>query len=173
MNDINQTIESLKSIGGKIVQVNVESSTDKEPIRMGNEQLAQNRANSVIQVLQSLGVDAKMNINILPDQGPDVYHGGMSSQEREQARQQTAEYRYVKITFVVIVAEPVSTPEPLYKVNQRIEVKMVKTGVYKTTKVKTHKFKKTKSDYKGKCVKVKKHKGPKLDCSFTGAAYGK
>lgn len=166
MNDINQTIESLKSINGKIVKVNVEASTDKEPIRIGNDQLAQNRANSVVQVLKSLGVDAEMSINTLPDQGPDVYHEGMSSQEREQARQQTAGYRYVKISFVVVVAEKVVQPEPLYKVNERVEVKLVKTGVYQKGKPHKFKYKKTKTDYKGKCVKAKKYKGPKLDCSF-------
>lgn len=173
MNDINQTIESVRNMGGKIIKVNVEASTDKEPIQMGNEQLANNRANSVIQVLQSLGVDAEMNITTLPDQGPDVYSRTMSSQERQEARKQTSEYRYVKISFTVVVEEPVSTPEPLYKVQERIEVKMVKTGVYKPGKPHKFHYKKTKSDYKGKCVKVKKHKGPKLDCSFTGAAYGK
>lgn len=167
MNDINQTIESLKSVGGKIVKVNVEASTDKEPIKIGNDQLAKNRANSVIQVLQSLGVDADMSVTTLPDQGPDVYSRTMSSQEREQARQQTSEYRYVKISFVVIVAEPVTDqPEPLYKVNERIEVKLVRTGVYKKGKPKKFKYKKPKTNYKGKCVKVKKHKGPKLDCYF-------
>jgi flagellar motor protein MotB len=166
MNDINQTIESLNSIGGKIVKVNVEASTDKEPIRIGNDQLAKNRANSVVQVLQSLGVDAEMSVTTLPDQGPDVYSGGMSSEERQQAREHTSEYRYVRISFVVVVAEKVVQPEPLYKVNERVEVKLVKTGVYKKGKPKKFKYKKQKTNYKGKCVKAKKYKGPKLDCSF-------
>tara|TARA_Y100000389_G_scaffold204976_1_gene261502 strand:- start:3444 stop:4520 length:1077 start_codon:yes stop_codon:yes gene_type:complete len=168
IDSITQTIESVKSMNGKIVRVNIESSTDKEPIKIGNEQLANNRANSVVEVLKSLGVDSKTNINTLPDQGPDVYTKTMTQQEREQVRKETAEYRYVNISFVVVIAEPVEVSEPLYKVNERIEVELVKTNVYKPSKGK--KFKSYRGDKskhkKNKCLKVKKKKGSVLDCSF-------
>lgn len=166
MNDINQTIESINAMGGKVIKVNVEASTDKEPIKMGNEQLSKNRANSVIQVLQSLGVDAEMDTTLLPNQGPDVYTRTMSSQERDQARQETAGYRYVKISFTVVVQEPTPTPEPLYKVKERVEVKLVKTGVNKPGKPHKFHYKKNKSE-KTKCLKVKKKGSNKmLQCSF-------
>jgi len=167
VDSITQTIESVKSMNGKIVRVNIESSTDKEPIKIGNEQLANNRANSVVGVLKSLGVDSKTNINTLPDQGPDVYSKTMTSQEREQARKETAQYRYVNISFVVVIAEPVEVSEPLYKVNERIEVELVKTNVYKPGKGKKIKHRGSKSKpKKNKCLKVKKKNGPILECSF-------
>ena len=169
IDSITQTIQAIKSMNGKIVRVNIESSTDKEPIKIGNEQLANNRANSVVEVLKSLGVDSQTNVNALPNQGPDIYTKTMSSQEREQARKETAEYRYVNISFVVVIAEPVEVSEPLYRVDERIEVKFVKTNVYKPSKgVKKFKsYRGGKSKHKkNKCLKVKKGKGPILDCSF-------
>jgi len=43
----------------------------KKPIKMGNEVLAQKRANSVGKVLNTLGIDVPIDINVTPEQGPD------------------------------------------------------------------------------------------------------
>ena len=166
-NELKETIETIKSIGGEIVGVNVESSTDKEPISVGNDVLAKNRANSVIKILKGMGVSGDMNIKTLPNQGPDVYKKGMDKQERLSYREKTKSYRYVKVSFIVVMSEPVQNqPEPLYKVNKRIEVKMVRTGVYGKGTPKKISGKTSKQKYNGKCLKVKKGKGPSVKCHF-------
>lgn len=168
MNDINSQIEIIKAGGGEIVGVVIESSTDKEPIKMGNETLAQKRAESVSSFLSSIGVQAKTNINTLPNQGPDVYSKGMSSGERKSAREQTAEYRYVTVEFYVeYTTETTNEINTLPKVRNWIEVQMVNTSAYKkgkTVKLKggSH-FKTTTKKFKCKKVKVK---GKPLKCSF-------
>ena len=44
MNDINDVITSIERMGGKLLSVDIESSTDTEPIKMGNDVLAEKRA---------------------------------------------------------------------------------------------------------------------------------
>lgn len=165
MNDINQTIENIQAMGGKVVGVNIEASTDKEPIKMGNQQLAQNRANSVKSVLGSFGITSDISVNLLPDQGPDVYSRTMNSQQRKEARKKTAEYRYVKVSFVVVVAEKVVTPEPLYRVVKKVQVELVRTNTYKAGGI-TLKYKGSKTKTKkNKCKKVKR-KGKSIPCEM-------
>lgn len=101
INEIQKTINTIKEKGGTINKVYIESSTDKEPIKMGNEKLAQLRAQSIVDVLKELGVEVKMVIKTIPEQGPDVYTNTMSPSEREETRKQTAEFRYNKIVFDV------------------------------------------------------------------------
>lgn len=166
MNDINETITLIEGMGGVISKVNIEASTDKEPIKIGNEQLANNRANSVLEVLKSLGVDAEMSINTLPNQGPSVYSNNMTQQERDSARQETSKFRYVKISFVVVIGEELPQPEPLIKVVERIEVKFVKANTINSG----GKHKPTKSNKrKMSCKSVKpsgKYKGPATVCTY-------
>lgn len=94
-----QTIQNIKdsiqSVGGVIDSVYIESSTDTEPIKMGNQKLSELRAESVSKYFS----DSQVDISTLPNQGPDVYSTTMSKEERTAARQQTAPYRYVKITI--------------------------------------------------------------------------
>lgn len=168
MNEINSQLDIIEAGQGKVVGVVVESSTDKEPIKMGNEQLATNRANSVLAFLSSIGVDAQTKTNILPDQGPDVYSKNMSSEERNSVREQTAQYRYVKVKFIVVyTVESTEEINTLPKVRNWIEVQMVNTNAYKkggTVKLKggDH-FKTTTKKFKCKKVKVK---GKPMKCSF-------
>jgi outer membrane protein OmpA-like peptidoglycan-associated protein len=164
LNSINQTISDIQSMDGKIVSVNIEASTDKEPIKMGNEQLAQNRANSVKSVLNSFGISSEVGIELLPNQGPDVYSKTMSNDERVSARQQTSEYRYVKVSFTVEVSTLITVNEPLYEVIESVNVKLIRTTTKKDgggDKVKRGKNKKT------KCIKVK-HKGKTKLCPAYG-----
>jgi outer membrane protein OmpA-like peptidoglycan-associated protein len=165
--DLQSAINEINEAGGEIVGVQIESSTDTEPIKMGNEKLAQLRAESVENVLGQLGVDASMDINILPDQGPDVYSKGMSSQERTQTRKETQEYRYVNITFIVVIPVDFETsgetpPEPILK----------KTISYELVKLKNVSKKHGNYKFKGrskKPTKLKscraKLKGKSLPCA--------
>lgn len=168
MNDINSQLEIFKAGGGEIIGINIESSTDKEPIKMGNEELASKRAQSVSAFLSSIGVNAETNIKTLPNQGPDVYTRSMSSEERSSAREQTSEYRYVTVEFIVQYTVP-STPklDTIVKIRNWIEVQMVNTSTYKKGKTVTLKggshFKSTTKKFKCKTVKSN---GVPMKCSF-------
>jgi outer membrane protein OmpA-like peptidoglycan-associated protein len=168
MNDISNQIEIFKAGGGVIVGVNIESSTDKEPIKIGNETLAQKRAESVSSFLSSIGVQAETNITTLPNSGPNVYKKGMSSEERKSAREETAKYRYVTVEFYVQYLIPsTSKKDTILKIKDWIEVEMVNSSVYKkggSVKLKGGNHFKTTTN-KFKCNKVK-GKGGAIPCSF-------
>jgi len=71
---ITDILNQIKNNGGTVLNITVESSTDKEPIDMGNEELAKLRAESVVDVLGSLGIDSTIIDTVLkPEQGPDVF----------------------------------------------------------------------------------------------------
>jgi outer membrane protein OmpA-like peptidoglycan-associated protein len=105
-NSIKSELDMIKKIidlGAKVIIKNIESSTDKEPISIGNEKLAELRANSILQYLESIGVDVSdVVITTKPEQGPDIYTKTMSQSERDEARKTTAEFRYVKLDYDVI-----------------------------------------------------------------------
>jgi outer membrane protein OmpA-like peptidoglycan-associated protein len=119
------TINDITDNNGKIIKVTIESSTDTEPIKMGNQKLAELRSNSVLEVLNTIGLE---NINVvnLPDQGPNVYTRTMSSQEREEARKETAEYRYVRITIEYEVEVVTPTEQTVKEVINKYKYEMVK-----------------------------------------------
>lgn len=109
ISDINSAIDSIKSEGGIITDFQIESSTDKEPIQMeyngktGNEALAQRRADAVSNELTEMGIDQSIiTKTIKPEQGPDVYSTTMSKEERDSARTETKDYRYVTINIIYI-----------------------------------------------------------------------
>jgi len=119
------TINDITDNNGKIIKVTIESSTDTEPIKMGNQKLAELRSNSVLEVLNTIGLE---NINVvnLPDQGPNVYSRTMSSQEREESRKETAEYRYVRITIEYEVEVVTPTEQTVKEVINKYKYEMVK-----------------------------------------------
>jgi outer membrane protein OmpA-like peptidoglycan-associated protein len=123
--DLLNTINDITDNNGKIIKVTIESSTDTEPIKMGNQKLAELRSNSVLEVLNTMGLE---NINVvnLPDQGPNVYTRTMSSQEREEARKETAEYRYVRITIEYEVEVVTPTEQTVKEVINKYKYEMVK-----------------------------------------------
>lgn len=126
INEIQQTINNIKEKGGKINKVYIESSTDKEPIKMGNEKLSQLRAQSIVDVLKELGVDSEMKIKTKPEQGPDVYTHTMSPQEREKARQQTAEFRYNNVIFDVTFEQIIPEETTMDRVVPKLRFEVIK-----------------------------------------------
>lgn len=102
-NTISNFINEIKLNDGVIINITIESSTDKEPIKMGNEKLAKLRAQSIENFLNGLGIDSDIiNIVTLPEQGDDIYRQTMSSKERSDARKKTSKYRYVKIKIEAV-----------------------------------------------------------------------
>lgn len=96
--DILAEIDSISAKGGIITNYAIESSTDKEPIKMGNDVLAQKRADAVSKELVALGIDDSLiTVKTLPEQGPDLYSKAMTAKERLDAREDTKEFRYVKV----------------------------------------------------------------------------
>jgi len=166
--DIQSAINEINEAGGEIIGVQIESSTDTEPIKMGNEKLSQLRAESVQSVLEQLGVDVEIEITTLPDQGPDVYSSGMDSQERTRTRTETQQYRYVNISFIVVIN--VETPPDGKEGVKTIVKKHVSYELIKLGKVSkshgTYKF----NQKSGKTVKLKacksKRKGKSLPCAI-------
>lgn len=112
INAIESIKDSITAVGGTITGVNIESSTDKEPIKMGNDKLSQLRAESVAEMFD--GVDAV--INTLPDQGPDLYHPEdhhtLSKSERIHDREVTAKYRYVKVSITATFQDTIIKDTP-------------------------------------------------------------
>jgi outer membrane protein OmpA-like peptidoglycan-associated protein len=159
------TINDIVSNNGTITKVTVESSTDKEPIRMGNQKLAELRSNSVLNVLNSMGVENVQVVN-LPDQGPNVYTRTMSTQERTEARQETSQHRYVKITIEYEVEVMVPTDETVKEVINKYKYEMVKVTP-KQDDTGTYKFKgkdaKRTIHGKSKCKRVK-YKNKMIAC---------
>lgn len=107
-NNIKQTIEKLlnrKDGKVEIYEIQIKTSTDKEPISIGNKKLSENRANSVKDYLSSIistdikTTDDNGNSLILYDQGPDIYSSEMTNDERKLAREKTKEFRYAEITI--------------------------------------------------------------------------
>jgi outer membrane protein OmpA-like peptidoglycan-associated protein len=100
-NAILAEIGTISEKGGIITNYVIESSTDKEPIQMTNQVLAQNRADAVKDLLVGIGVDDSLvHVTTKPEQGPDVYSKNMTTVERNNARLQTQEYRYVLVNIM-------------------------------------------------------------------------
>jgi len=116
--NIESEIDLIMSKGGVITNYAIESSTDKEPIKMGNDVLAQKRAEAIKKELSSIGVhDSLISIKTLPEQGPDIYTKTMTPKERSDARLETKDFRYV-IVHILYYDKTVSvTPE----IKQEIE----------------------------------------------------
>lgn len=162
--ELKETIESILMMGGKITSIQIESSTDTEPIKMGNDKLATLRANSIKSVIDGLGISTKVDIKTMPEQGPDVYSNSMTPQEREQARAETAQYRYVKVTINSVVEPKPQDEELAYKVIEKVKYELTKATSYKAGTIKLGNPKKTKTK-KFKCNRLKVD-GIITDCEF-------
>lgn len=151
IDDLKQVIDEIMNIG-EITDILIESSTDKEPISIGNDKLSKLRANSVNSVLTNIGL-GNIKIETFPDQGPDIYNKGMSRQERINAREKTSKYRYVKIIIEfereIEIEEMLTYPE----IEQVVNYKLIRPIEDNT--IGTYKF-------KGKNIKRKKHSIDKL-----------
>ena len=155
--ELQEFINNINAIGGEINKIFIESSTDKEPIAIGNEKLAELRGLSIASVLSDLGIGMEsIDVKHLPEQGPDIYTKTMSSEEREQARKLTEKYRYVKISFDVTVHSKQRDTSKVVDIIKTIEVTLVrpKSKDY----IPTIKTRKTFT-----CKKIKTKKG-EYDC---------
>ena len=146
--DLQTAINEINESGTKIIGVQIESSTDTEPIKMGNEKLSQLRAQSVQGVLEQLGVDVGVEINTLPNQGPNLFSKNMGVNERNQVRQETQQYRYVKISFMVVIDVVIPTDG-----QQNMDILVKKHVTYKLVKLKN--VSKSHGNYKFKMSKPK------------------
>jgi len=155
---ISTVVNEINAQGGRIIGVYIESSTDKEPIRMGNTKLAQLRANSVEQFMQTLNIgEAKFEVTTSPDSGPEIYVAGMSKEDRLDARIKTAPYRFVNIRLIVVFDEEVKKGETAPQVIERHRYELVKvnTLIYKKVKIR---YKKGKNKTSCKKIKTKNKK---------------
>ena len=143
--------DSIEQVGGQIESVMIESSTDKEPIKMGNQKLAELRAESVSKYFND--VDS-VDVDVKPDQGPNIYNKTMSKSERDSARKETAEYRYVKITINATYQDTLTDVKlPEEKVIENNTYTLVKTINKKSggNKIKVKRKGKHKIKHRGKC----------------------
>lgn len=160
-NNIINIFDAL-SDNGKITSIIIESSTDKEPIRMGNDELAKLRAESVKKVVDNFGV-SDVKIKTTPNQGPNVFSNNMSKEDRVKARKQTEQYRHVKISVVQEIT--VETKTVASKVLNNYEIEMVKLKQTFNSKKYRGKVFIKKTHKKPKCSKVK-IKGKSIPCFF-------
>lgn len=157
--ELTNTINDIVNNNGKITKITIESSTDTEPIKIGNEKLSQLRSNSIKNFLDSLGSvkSADIKVENLPNQGPNIYSKTMSTSDREKARITTAEYRYVRVTLEYEVEVVVSNPQTIEEVVKSYRYEMIKGSPNQD--ISTYKFKgkspKTKPMKQPKCKKVK------------------
>lgn len=162
---IQKVFDQIKANDGVIVGITIESSTDTEPIAMGNQKLAERRAESVLNVLKNLGVDTNIvNIDTKPEQGPNIFNKNMTSQERDDARQQTSPFRYVKLKLEVV---KIIDGEPTIPIETTVDV-IVNTFDLAKTKGKDMDINfELPSIKSNKSVKVKKIKPcNKVECTF-------
>jgi flagellar motor protein MotB len=123
---INEVLKELETKGLGFENITILSSTDKEPISMGNEELANKRANKILDYLNELEVDTSLvNIDLKPNSGPDIFSKDMTEQERIEARKKTKEYRKVEVLVNINteLSEPVKPGEvPYKKIEERIQI---------------------------------------------------
>jgi hypothetical protein len=119
-------IESVKSQNGKILSVEIESSTDAERVPSlitkddptGNIQLANLRSNSVNSIVSGLIDGASVTTREIPNNGSDIVSADMfkkvasNKDELSKLRKQTADFRYVKINIVAEFTQTSQEPEP-------------------------------------------------------------
>ncbi len=123
---IKDAIESVISQGGKILSVEIESSTDAESMPSlrskedpsGNIKLSNLRTKSVNDIVAGLVSDAEITTRDIPNNGSDVVSAetfkkaATNKDALAKLRQQTAEFRYVKLNIVAQFTVESEDPEP-------------------------------------------------------------
>lgn len=157
---IKEAIDSVKAQGGRIISVEIESSTDAERFPSlidkndptGNIQLANLRSESVNNVVSGLVDGAEITTKEIPNNGSDVVSAetfkksAVNKEELAKLRNQTAEFRYVKLNIVAEFTQESEDPEPKPdKIITKMRFELVKMyeGSKGTIKIsgKTPKFK--------------------------------
>jgi flagellar motor protein MotB len=126
VNIIESIKDSIEDVGGEIEFVNIDAGTDTEPIRMGNKRLAELRAESVAIYFNDVD-DVNINTDGA-DKGPD-FNSLVKELGREKAREETAKYRYVKITVKATFKDTLTNtdvlPEEVIEKNTYTLVKII------------------------------------------------
>lgn len=157
---IKEAIDSVKAQGGRIISVEIESSTDAENIPSlrskedpsGNIKLANLRSESVNNVVSGLVDGAEITTREIPNNGSDIVSAEMfkkaavNKEELAKLRKQTSEFRYVKLNIVAEFTQESEDPEPKPdKIITKMRFELVKMyeGSKGTIKIsgKTPKFK--------------------------------
>jgi len=138
---ISMAIEEIKKQGGKVEKVEIESSTDSEPVAKfrnaddptGNIKLANLRTQSVTNLLHTLGVDSNVIHREIPNNGAEVVSAQefMKAAKDKQAiavlREKTTEYRYVKIKITATFESDTTKPsEPVLNIIKHYRFELVK-----------------------------------------------
>lgn len=123
---ITSSLDTIRSQGGKIIGVNIESSTDAEVIHKfqnqsdptGNIKLASLRTQSVSNLLTQLDTGAAITHREIPNNGADVVstkdfsNASSNPTTLDSLRGQTSQFRYVKIKIVVEFEQQDTTQKP-------------------------------------------------------------
>lgn len=123
---IKDAIESVIAQGGKILSVEIESSTDAESMTSlrskedpsGNIKLSNLRTQSVNDIVGGLVSDAEITTREIPNNGSDVVSAetfkknATNKDELSKLRQQTSEFRYVKLNIIAEFTSESENPEP-------------------------------------------------------------
>lgn len=113
--NITNSLESIKTVGGKVISARIESSTDAEIVpkyrgegdETGNIKLATLRTKSVADFLENIDGDIKITHREIPNNGSDIVSASQfknaagNPEELAKLRKKTAEFRYVKLTLEV------------------------------------------------------------------------
>jgi outer membrane protein OmpA-like peptidoglycan-associated protein len=161
-------VNEIKSQGGKIESVEIESSTDAEEIvkfksaqdPTGNIQLSNLRTQSVVNEFVKLGVTENITHREIPNNGSSVVSTqdflkvAKDKKATAALREKTSEFRYVKIKIVATFETQSDEPQTVDKViqNYRFELVKVIESTGKTAKIKT------KTNFKHKNFKCHKKK---------------
>lgn len=168
IDSIKSAIIEIKNQGGKILSVNIESSTDAEHIRKyitqndvtGNIQLAQLRSKSISDLISTLVEGADITHREIPNNGSDVVTTKQfievagNPEATAQLRVKTSEFRYAKLTIVATYENKDTTQTPPVDVIKHYRFELVKV-VMETGK--KHKIK-TNVSFKHSKFKCKKNK---------------
>ena len=167
---IKDAIESVTSQGGKIISVEIESSTDAEKMASlstkedptGNIELANLRSQSVNDIVGGLVSGAEVTTREIPNNGSEVVSPEMfkkaanNKEELLKLRNKTSEFRYVKLNivaeFTTESTESEPKPDEIIKKYRFEVVKMYETS---STSIK---FRGDRPKFKNKKFKCKKQK---------------
>jgi flagellar motor protein MotB len=165
VNVITSAMDSIKDSGGRIISINVESSTDAERVLKfktdedptGNIQLASLRTKSVTNLITDLDSNVTITHREIPNNGSDVVSTSQFLKVKDDKvalnalRDKTSEYRYVKIKIIVEYKQelPEENPKP---------EDIIKKYRFELAKVFISSDKKNKVTFINKKVNCKHHK---------------
>jgi len=165
VNVITSAMDSIKASGGRIISVNIESSTDAERVLKfktdedptGNIQLAGLRTKSVSNLITDLDSNVSITHREIPNNGSDVVSTNQFLKVKddkvalEALRDKTSKYRYVKIKMVVEYKQELPEENP-------IPEKIVQKYRFELAKVFMTSDNKNKVTFKNKKVSCKRSK---------------